>query len=205
MWDINFIQLGLTEKVWKPLPWTKAAYTDAQLPWMNYWLHFEAAAGVGAAVWLRHRTGGTGLVMVEAKMKEEQPRLSAISQVEAPISNKHLDIQTWIQEQSNSPLKRQKTASTFQWSNQIPAVTINTKGTLFYPAVPHYKGSHFSLSLSVLAGLMFTFQVHSSLKTLSEAAGRAVLPADLIDDAVVSPRTEVVVLACEEERRRGGG
>lgn len=51
----------------------------------------------------------------------------------------------------------------------------------------------------------FTFQVHSGLKTFPEAAGGAVFPADLIDDAVVSPRAQVVVLACEEKRRGGGG
>lgn len=51
---------------------------------------------------------------------------------------------------------------------------------------------------------LFTFQVHSGLETLPEAAGRTVLPADLVDDAVVSPCAQVVVLACGgEEDSRG--
>ncbi len=49
---------------------------------------------------------------------------------------------------------------------------------------------------------LFTFQVHSGLKTFPEAAGWTVLPPDLIDDAVISPCTQVVVLACKEERKK---
>lgn len=49
---------------------------------------------------------------------------------------------------------------------------------------------------------LFTFQVHSGLKTFPEAAGWTVLPSDLIDDAVVSACAQVVVLACAEERRK---
>lgn len=48
----------------------------------------------------------------------------------------------------------------------------------------------------------FTFQVHPSLKTFPEAAGRTVLPANLIDDAIVPPCTQVVVLACGEKKGR---
>lgn len=51
-------------------------------------------------------------------------------------------------------------------------------------------------------GRVLTFQVHSSLKAFPEAAGWTVLSADLIDDAVVSPCAQVVVLACKEQRER---
>lgn len=50
---------------------------------------------------------------------------------------------------------------------------------------------------------MFTFQVHSSLKAFPEAARRAVLSSDLVDDAVVSPGTQVVVLACNTQSKEG--
>jgi hypothetical protein len=58
--------------------------------------------------------------------------------------------------------------------------------------------------------LLFTFQIHPSLKAFSEAASRTVLPADLVDDAVVPARTQIVVLPClgereEEERENKGG
>lgn len=49
---------------------------------------------------------------------------------------------------------------------------------------------------------LFTFQVHSGLKTFPEATGWTVLPPDLINDAVISPRAQVVVLACTEERKK---
>lgn len=49
---------------------------------------------------------------------------------------------------------------------------------------------------------VFTFQVHSSLKTFPEAARGAVLPADLINDAIISPCTQVVVLTCKGRRRK---
>lgn len=39
-----------------------------------------------------------------------------------------------------------------------------------------------------------TFQVHARLQTLAVAARRAVLPADLVDDAVVPASTQVIVL-----------
>lgn len=48
---------------------------------------------------------------------------------------------------------------------------------------------------------LLTFQVHSGLKTFPEAAGWTVLSADLINDAVVPPCTQVVVLACEVQRK----
>ena len=43
---------------------------------------------------------------------------------------------------------------------------------------------------------LFTFQIHPSLKAFSEATSRTVLPADLVDDAVVPARTQIVVLSC---------
>lgn len=49
---------------------------------------------------------------------------------------------------------------------------------------------------------VFTFQVHSGLKTFPEAARGAVLPTDLINDAIISPCTQVVVLTCKERRRK---
>lgn len=52
---------------------------------------------------------------------------------------------------------------------------------------------------------LLTFQVHSGLKTFPEAAGWAVLSADLINDAVVPPCTQVVVLACERQRKMRKG
>lgn len=39
-----------------------------------------------------------------------------------------------------------------------------------------------------------TFQVHARLQTLAVAARGAVLPADLVDDAVVPAGTQVIVL-----------
>lgn len=60
-------------------------------------------------------------------------------------------------------------------------------------SVSFYEARHDLL----MAHPLITFQVHSSLKTFPEPAGWTVLSADLINDAVISPRTQVVVLACE--------
>lgn len=49
---------------------------------------------------------------------------------------------------------------------------------------------------------MFTIQVHPSLKALPEATGWAVLPPDLIDDAVIPPSAQVVVLSCGAKRQK---
>lgn len=57
------------------------------------------------------------------------------------------------------------------------------------------------LKRELLLDWTFTFQVHPSLKAFPEAAGRAVLPPDLIDDAVVPPGAQVVVLACGAKRQ----
>lgn len=60
-----------------------------------------------------------------------------------------------------------------------------------------------TVSLRPAVRRVFTFQVHSSLKAFPEAARRAVLSSDLVDDAVVSPGTQVVVLACNVQRKEG--
>lgn len=60
-----------------------------------------------------------------------------------------------------------------------------------------------TVSLRPEVRCVFTFQVHSSLKAFPEAARRAVLSSDLVDDAVVSPGTQVVVLACNVQRKEG--
>lgn len=49
------------------------------------------------------------------------------------------------------------------------------------------------MNVNVLVPL--TFQVHPCLETLAEAARRAVLPADLVYDAVVPPSAQIVVLS----------
>lgn len=48
--------------------------------------------------------------------------------------------------------------------------------------------------------MVCTVQVHSSFETLPETAGWTILPADLINDAVISPRTEVIVLTCKDKK-----
>lgn len=63
------------------------------------------------------------------------------------------------------------------------------------------RGPTVSLRPEVRCAL--TFQVHSSLKAFPEAARRAVLSSDLVNDAVVSPGTQVVVLACNVQRKEG--
>lgn len=48
---------------------------------------------------------------------------------------------------------------------------------------------------------MLTIQVHPSPKALPEATGWAVLPPDLIDDAVIPASAQVVVLSCGVKRQ----
>lgn len=49
---------------------------------------------------------------------------------------------------------------------------------------------------------MHTIQVHPSPKALPEATGWAVLPPYLIDDAVIPPSAQVVVLSCGVKRQK---
>lgn len=56
-----------------------------------------------------------------------------------------------------------------------------------------------------LSDRTLTFQIHPGLEAFPEATGRAVLPPDLIDDAVVSPGAQVVVLACGVKTQGEGG
>lgn len=51
-------------------------------------------------------------------------------------------------------------------------------------------------------GRALTSQVHPGLETLPYSTRRTVFPADLVDDAVVPPGAQVVVLAYGERQRR---
>lgn len=62
----------------------------------------------------------------------------------------------------------------------------------------HERGQEAALQLESDG---FTFQVHAGLQTLPEATGRTVLPADLVDDAVVPACAQVTVLPWEESGR----
>lgn len=53
-----------------------------------------------------------------------------------------------------------------------------------------------------VGGRALTSQVHPGLETLSYSTRWTVFPADLVDDAVVSPGTQVVVLTCGERQRK---
>lgn len=52
----------------------------------------------------------------------------------------------------------------------------------------------YSKSFDVTCSFL-TFQIHASLQTLAEATSRAVFPPNLVDDAVVSPCAQIVVLS----------
>lgn len=56
------------------------------------------------------------------------------------------------------------------------------------------------MTFHILTSSTFTFQVHADHEALAEAARGTVLPADFVDDAVVSPRTQVIVLPCEDSK-----
>lgn len=53
-----------------------------------------------------------------------------------------------------------------------------------------------------VGGRPLTSQVHPGLETLSYSTRRTVFPADLVDDAVVPPGTQVVVLTYGETERQ---
>lgn len=50
------------------------------------------------------------------------------------------------------------------------------------------------------SGDLVTFQVHANHEALAETAGGAVLPADLVYDAVIPPGAQIIVLPCEGSR-----
>lgn len=61
--------------------------------------------------------------------------------------------------------------------------------------------SHLRRGRAVMRAGLLTSQVHPGLETLPYTTRRTVFPPDLVDDAVVPPRTQVVVLTYRETRR----